>query len=50
MFMAERAGLPVVQSLRGPGSTSAKAPGASSPKDAYVAKYELVVPGSLVQE
>ena len=50
MFLAERAGLPVVAKLARNRIDLGKGARSIVPKGAYVAKYEIVVPRSLVQE
>jgi len=50
MFLAERAGLPVVTKLARNRIDLGKGARSIVPKGAYVAKYEIVVPRSLVQE
>jgi hypothetical protein len=50
MFLAERAGLPVVAKLARNRIDLGKGVRSIVPKGAYVAKYEIVVPRALVQE
>jgi hypothetical protein len=50
MFLAERAGLPVVTKLARNRIDLGKGDRSIVPKGAYVAKYEIVVPRALVQE
>jgi hypothetical protein len=50
MFLAERAGLPVVAKLARNRIDLGKGARSIVPKGAYVAKYEIVVPRALVQE
>ena len=50
MFMAERAGLPVVAKLARGRVDLGKGARSIVPKGAYVAKYEIVVPRALVRE
>jgi hypothetical protein len=50
MFMAERARLPVVTKLARERIDLGTGARSIVPKGAYVAKYEIVVPRSLVQE
>ena len=50
MFLAERAGLPVVAKLARNRIDLGKGARSIVPKGAYVAKYEIVVPRALVRE